>query len=537
MKKRVLASLMSLSMAAGLAGFGGAEVKAGSMDITEDITINIRAMNQYTNLDRILDKYYELVADDPNLSHVKLNFSYVTGGDYKDKLTTAIVAQEDVDLMFVGSWQGRTDFVKDGVFKELSSYFGDEENFPGLAKYFTQDMLDAQKYKDGLYYIPLGVGEDLRGVAYREDLRKEYGCDAIVDEATLMEYLKTIQSHIDDGSLDMNAAWGVTQGQGFMTFRNMMFEAPRNNIYKVTAGTDFFVYVDDNNKVVNAVVMGDDDEQFKNFPEGYNYDFITERMDELTDWMPYANNAITEGDEYIDFNVGQSAVTYHCISELNTVIPSLKQYDPDAEVGFYVFDEMQRNKEPEGIPSTLLANNSVAVPAWSSDEKTNAVMHFLDALYGRPEINHLFCYGIEGEDYEVSGDGLVQNPLKTSDDPDYYFFPTYSLVYTPTEFKYYYDWAVEDETYKEYFDYQGDMENSYVLTKDSGFAFDATNVQTEVAAISGVAENYKFNHGTYETREATEEQAAEQHKLFEAAGLETVRQEIIDQMQAFFDEK
>jgi len=206
MKKRVLASLMSLSMAAGLAGFGGAEVKAGSMDITEDITINIRAMNQYTNLDRILDKYYELVADDPNLSHVKLNFSYVTGGDYKDKLTTAIVAQEDVDLMFVGSWQGRTDFVKDGVFKELSSYFGDEENFPGLAKYFTQDMLDAQKYKDGLYYIPLGVGEDLRGVAYREDLRKEYGCDAIVDEATLMEYLKTIQSHIDDGSLDMNAA-------------------------------------------------------------------------------------------------------------------------------------------------------------------------------------------------------------------------------------------------------------------------------------------------------------------------------------------
>ena len=73
MKKRVLASLMSLSMAAGLAGFGGAEVEAGSMDITEDITINIRAMNQYTNLDRILDKYYELVADDPNLSHLKFH--------------------------------------------------------------------------------------------------------------------------------------------------------------------------------------------------------------------------------------------------------------------------------------------------------------------------------------------------------------------------------------------------------------------------------------------------------------------------------
>ena len=38
-------------------------------------------------------------------------------------------------------------------------------------------------------------------------------------------------------------------------------------------------------------------------------------------------------------------------------------------------------------------------------------------------------------------------------------------------------------------------------------------------------------------REEILRQAAEQHKLFEAAGLETVRQEIIDQMQDFFDEK
>lgn len=569
MKKKVLAVLLSIGMTVSLAACGGGnEVSSGSSSpeqeaeaeseseeaesgvsqskeggnsdgalVTEDITINIRAMNQYTNLEKILDKYYEMVADDPNLSHVKLNFSYVTGSDYMDKLTTAVVAQEDIDLLFVGSWQGRTNYIKDGVFKDVKSYFEDAENFPGLNKYFAKNMIDAQLYQGGLYYIPLGAGEDLRGVCYREDLRKEYGCAEIVDEATLKAYLETIQSHIDDGSLDMNAAWGLTQAQGFMTFRNMMFEAPRMNIFKVTAGTDFYVYVDDNNHVVNAVVMGDGEEQFAGFPEGYDHDFITEHFAELTDWMPYCNNAIVDGDEYVDFTKGQSAVTYHCISELGTAIPSLAQYNPDAEVGFYVFDEMQRKMEAGGVPSTLAANNSVAIPAWSSDEKTTAVMCFLDALYGRKEINNLFCYGIEGEDYEVSADGLVANALKTSEDADYYFFPTYSLVYAPQEFKYYDDWAAADEKLKAYFDYQADMENSYVLTKDSGFAFDSTNVETEKAAISGVAENYKFNFGTYLTKDATYEKAAEQYKLFQDAGLETVRQEIISQMQAFFDAK
>lgn len=558
MKRKLLALALSLSMAVSLAGCGGGDTAAptnlensagtdnadsatggASADgnlISKDVTINIRVMNQYTNLERILNKYYEMVADDPNLSHVKLNFSYVTGADYKDKLTTAIVAQEDIDLMFVGAWHGRNNFVKDGVFKDLSAYFADAEHYPGLSQYFTKEVLDAQRYQGGLYYVPLGVEEDLRGVCYREDLRKEYNCDEIVDETTMKAYLEAVQSHIDDGSLDMTTAWGIS-GQGFMTFRNMMFEAPRQNIYKVNVGTDFYVYVDDNDKVVNAVVIGDDESQFAGFPAGYDHDFITEHYAELTDWMPYANNAIVEGSDYVDFTLGQCALTYHCISELGTVIPTLQKNIPEAEVGFYVFDEQQRNMEKGGIPSALLANNSVAVPAWSSDEKTTAVMCFLDALYGNKQINDLFSYGIEGEDFEVSEDGLVQNALKTNDDPSYYFFPVYSLIYTPAEFAYYYDWAAADESLKKYFDYQRDMENSYVLTKDSGFSFDSTSVETEKAAISGVEENYKFNFGTYETKEETYEKASEERKMLDAAGLETVRQEVIKQMQAFIDQK
>ncbi|OYO67802.1 hypothetical protein CG709_17085 [Lachnotalea glycerini] len=92
---------------------------AESEDMT---TINIRVMNPVTNIDKVLDVYYEKVKDDPVLSKIKVNISYVEGADYADKLTLAVTAQEDYDLMFVGSWQGLSDKINDGVFKDLSSF-------------------------------------------------------------------------------------------------------------------------------------------------------------------------------------------------------------------------------------------------------------------------------------------------------------------------------------------------------------------------------------------------------------------------------
>lgn len=530
--KKMLTLLLALVMFLSMASLGAAEDGAV---ITKDVTINIRAMNQYTNLERILERYYELVAEDPNLKHVTLNFQYVTGADYRDKLTTAVVAQEELDLLFVGAWHGRTNFINDGVFKDLSAYFEDEANYPGLYTYYPEEFIDAQRINDGLYYVPLGAITEMPGVIYREDLRKEYGCDPITDETTLMAYLQTIQSHIDDGSLDMNYAWGIS-GQGFMSFRTMEYEAPQNDIFKLNAGTDFYIYVNDENQVVNAVVAGDDASQFAGFPEGYTDDFIAANFADLTNWVKYCNNYAIDGEDYIDFNMGLSAVTYHCLSEIGAAKEALLQVAPEAEVGFYVFDETLRNREPGAIATTFAANNSVAVPAWSSDEKTDAVMCFLDALYGRKEINDLFSYGIQGEDWDTT-DGEVKETLRTSEDPNHYFFPVYSLIYTPGEFNYYPDWIAADENLKAYYDYQYNTEESYLVTKLAGFAFDPTPVESEIAAISGVAQGYMFNYGTYVTEEATLEKIAEQHELFVQAGLDNVRQEIISQFQAFLDSK
>ena len=63
-----------------------------------------------------------LTADDPVMSKIHPEFAWVAGGDYKDKLTTAMIGQEDFDLMFCGGWHGLSTFIQDGNFADLSAF-------------------------------------------------------------------------------------------------------------------------------------------------------------------------------------------------------------------------------------------------------------------------------------------------------------------------------------------------------------------------------------------------------------------------------
>lgn len=78
----------------------------------EDTTINIRVMNEFKNLDKVVAKYEEMTKDDPVMSKIHLDFQWVAGGDYKDKLTMSLAAQEDFDLMFCGAWHGLNTFAQ-----------------------------------------------------------------------------------------------------------------------------------------------------------------------------------------------------------------------------------------------------------------------------------------------------------------------------------------------------------------------------------------------------------------------------------------
>lgn len=546
MKKKLKALAIGMSLTCFLTACSSAGKSSSSSDVgaskdsadsstssqatMEPTTINIRIMNAFTNLDKILEVYYDKVKDDPILSKITLNFSYVTGADYIDKLSLAISAQEDYDLMFCGSWQGLNNYIQQGAFKDVLSYFNDDR-FPGLKTAFPKEFLNAAKTGDALYSIPVAENfEDLRGVLYREDLRKKYNLPEITDLTTFRQYLDKMQEVKEKEGLVK--VWSLT-GQGFMTFLNPRFEAAQHHVYNIDAASNFFIALnEDDTKVIDAYVAGDDEEHYANFPAPYNKDFIAEYYAQLPEWLQYCNDdAATNKDAGSDcgLTIGLSAVTYSPLSLYSSTLNDLQQNVPNAELGFYIFDDDQRNFVKGAIVNGMMSNNFLVVPAWS--KKTDAVMYFLNWLMSSRENHDLFQYGIEGVHWKAIGDNAVEIPTLAEDVK--YTFPGYTMTWNPTYIRYN-SKVLENDKIKAMYDYEYSKE-AYTLSPLSGFYFDTTKIKTEVAAVKAVFSAAKFAYGAYGDK--TIEMAKKFNADARAAGLDTIRAELIKQVQAFLDSK
>lgn len=500
----------------------------------DDVTLNIRIMNEFTNMDKVVAKYEELTKDDPILSKIHLNFSFVTGADYKDKLAMAMNAQEDYDLMFVGSWQGLNDYIAQGLFADITSYFNNDA-FPGLKAAFSEDYINAAKsfvkndageYEQKLYQIPLAeYYEDIRGVAYREDLRQKYNCAAITDDASLRTFLDTVLANEPD-------MVGWSMWNGFFFAESARYSGALDNVFwndstqVMGEETPFYVGVSEDGKTaLNAVVMGDSADQFAKMPEGYTTDFIKAYELDRVKWAP-----VLDPNRGVEGAVAKDAAAQYCtLTEFANLVKTTADKYPDAKLGFYPTEESQRNMEAGAIVSTMKTNNELVIPEWS--EKIDATMYFLDWMFGSKANHDLFAYGIEGDDWEAVGeDGIKYMNL---DSATHYTMPQYSFTLNPIYVRVNEIYR-QDEKLSALYDYMLNP-NSYTKSILSGFTFDASNVSTEIANLSALSSELMTRFAVY--GDDTEAKIDEWHKDAEAAGLDTVRAELIKQISEFLDMK
>lgn len=536
----LVAAVMALSMSACASSNAQSTISedqtaksAGAPQI-EETTINIRVMNEYRNVEKVVDRYNELTADDPVMSKIHLNFSYVIGGDYKDKLTMALAAQEDYDLMFCGGWQGLSTFIQEGNFADLSSYFNND-NYPGLKNAFSQDYVNAMTsyilkedgtYTKGIYGINLAsYFEDSRGFMYREDLRLKYNCDPITDEESLLAFVKTVA----ENEPDMEGA----SIYNFFRLDSPWYSAKHDHVYTQDNvnifGDQTWAYVglsEDEKTVLNVVFAGDDQAEFDKMPEGYQYDFIIEYSVDRTKWNDYLNPSRGSTDTVEK----DAAITYCALTEYESKVKEAKEKIPGSEYGFYVIDDAQRNKEEGAVVCDMVTNNWLVVPEWS--EKTDAVMCFLDWMFGSAEAHDLFQYGIEGEDWEAIGEDGYRT-LDISED-EKYFMPTYSFTLNPSYVRNS-EFVLNDEDLKADFDYIYDP-STYKLSPLAGFTFNAADYETEVANITALSNELQLTLSMYDADE-TVEVINNWNEEAKKVGLEEVRAEMIAQLQAFLDAK
>ena len=531
--KRIISLLLVLTLMLGM---------MGTTAMAEDkTTVRIRIMNEFNGMDAVLEEYYKRVADDPVLSNIELDFSYVSGGDYKDKINMLMNAQdEDFDLVFIGAWHGLEDFAKAGKLVDLTPYFNNPE-YPGLQKAFSEGVVEAAMtyfqnedgtWSKGLYKIPLMQAlEDMRGLTYREDLRVKYDLPEITDDDTLMQYLETVMAN----EPDLAFGWSMYMGfayQGTPHFSGMLENVYDLDIFGGNWEAPFYVAIsEDGTQVLNAVIMGDDAAEFAKMPEGYQNDFITAyRLDQLK-WADYLSPFRgTAEDEYGYCPVGYAALTT-VPGSINAIAEDADMLTiwPDASLRFYPTDEAQRNLTEGAIVSPMVSNNFICVPSWSKN--VDATMKFLDWMFASQENHDLFELGIEGVHWEAVGDKGYR--ALYTDSSDQYAMPGYSFTWNPNYVRYN-ETVIENEELKAYYDYQNSA-STYVPSLLSGFAFDSSNVSTEVATISAYAGELQLRYAL--GGDQTEAQIADFHQKAEAAGLETVRAELIKQIQAFLDMK
>lgn len=515
----------------GTASDSGSSAEAPQM---EDTTIHIRVMNEFRNLDKVLAKYEEMTKDDPIMSKIHPEFVWVAGGDYRDKLQTAMIGQEDFDLMFCGGWHGLSSYIQDGNFADLSAYFNNDA-FPGLKSAFPENFVDAMttyirqedgSYQKGVYGINLATFyEDSRGFMYREDLRKKYNCAPITDEESLLNFVKTVQ----ENEADMIGAsiWNFFRldSPWYSAKHDHVFTQDNVNIF----GDQTWVWVglsDDNKTVLNAVVPGDSAEEFAKMPAGYQDDFITKYIVERTKWNPYLNPN-RGGTDTVE---KPAAIAYSTLTEYESKVKTALEANPDEEYGFYVIEDAQRNMEPGAVICDMATNNWLVVPEWS--EKTDAVMYFLNWMFGSREAHDLFELGIEGEDWEAIGeDGYKKLEI---DENLAYSMPTYSFTQNPTYIRVS-QFVSENPEIKSRFDYMYDP-STYSLSPLSGFVFDTSKVETQIANVSALSNELQLTISMYDGDEAVKK-IEQWHKDATDVGLEEIRAELISQIQAFLDAK
>ncbi len=173
----------------------------------------------------------------------------------------------------------------------------------------------------------------------------------------------------------------------------------------------------------------------------------------------------------------------------------------------------------EPVVTTASVRSTMTVLAYTSENPYRAAK-VLDLINSNEELFNAICYGIEGVNYTVNEDGTI-NQLPESG----YQIATWSYQIGNTMQQYLMPGKQAD-----YNTIVDEMNRSAKLGTIFGFAFDATNVATEIASCKAVIDTYKegFIWAKYEDVQATLDKMVQE--MYDA-GL----QKILDEAQAQLD--
>lgn len=498
---------------------------------TDDHTVILRLLlpGEANGLDRALEELYGRMDPEQNW---RLEITWAKeAADYARQLDNSLTAHEDYDLVFDAPWVSLSTQVNRRRYKNLKAYFNNPD-YPGLYAAFPQEYLDANRIIGELYAVPLSNAYyDVPGFFYRKDLLEQLGLG--FDSISTYEQMVWYWDAVEESGLCKPVTVG---NRGFYELNLNDITLRKAGIWDIS-GWSFWEYPakailsEDRKTVLDVVFPGDSPERFASFPEPYNTNFLDEFLLEnaaCADWLSGDDLLQSSGEP--QFVQGLSA-SYE--SSLGTwgshkVEQLLQANVPNGEVAFWAYDPAfdERSRASGTVPTNYLAWNYLCIPDYSSDP--DEAMAFLDWLFSDWGRTDIFNYGVEGSDWQAIGEdeyALLNNPEGT------FTFPAYELAWNIQHHRV--DVALS-AVEKDLMEYVFSPEN-YVSSPLVGWTIDTTPINVEITMLNMLyAEYYTgFVHGAY--GENTAAKISELHQRSLEAGLETVRGELISQIQQYLD--
>lgn len=508
-----------------------AEENTDAQQVSESLgpgELTIWFFNEGSNYDKVFNRFEELTKDTLN---TKINLNWTT--NHAQEMPLKLMNQEPCDLTFDAYWINMAQNIQDGLYADLSSYFNNPD-YPGLQKAFSGALLDSMYDEEGrIYSIPLlETYNDCKCITIRGDWRKKYDLPEVTDDETLLLYMETIEEHKEELGVECAAGLG---NRGYFYFKYDIFTKLANNICEVDSTgarvTQQFeaLLSEDGKTVLDVNVLGDPDERFAIYPEGYQTNYRTDTAIELGDaWGKFVNEDFTNPTDLgVRWNNGKFAIGEGNLSGYVSSLQALQEVNPEAELECYFYEPQVRNME-KTYSNQSFASNYMVVPYYS--ENIDRTMKFLDWIFASQENNDLFHYGIEGEDYELNDDGTITmlNPANK------YSFPGYELCWNPM----YYHTNNSLGEYVEFDQWSRNQEN-FQPNPLLGFIFNPnenTELSTALAAYKALQENY-YHHFMAGKFGADTESKIEEFYEQASPDIEIIRAALMEQIQAFLDKK
>ncbi len=381
----LMASVMAISVFAGCGGAKESNVSSetennSSTKDLEPVTLTFWSCgDKYAAQDEVLAKFCETYKKELNIE--KIEFNFVSFGDYEDKMTSLVAGGDDFDGMFVADWMLYNKMANRGGLLPLNELL--TQYAPTLYQVYKENgAVEACSIDGEMVALPWTQKKSSKPILfYRKDLANQYGVDT-----SKLETIEDLDKFLNDAKAKVPDI--TTFESGF----------PRGNTY-----SDVLMFLNSkyNLDTVSHMLSIDLDEEKPTIQPIEQTDMFKEAVTWMNKWY---NEGIVSKSELseTDTKMFENGKTFACVGLYGTAMEGMSFNVPNAELGYAELYPDGKYRFDSPLNNAFALNKNTKNP--------ERVMMLMELLNSNEEAYDLFMYGIEGETYVKGEDGYINYP-------------------------------------------------------------------------------------------------------------------------------